>query len=184
MFKVPLMRMRRMYCVISTRIVGEDRQQLLQPIVSYSVQYNQQYDRTLVVHSHTFSMSKRRRTRWKGVPVIYSDDVYTTLIIQSHTSPWSECMCVTVVWRWISSLDLRNVHIVYMMQSRLLCGHPGAKTYISTTPGSPIEHTCPPIAPACYQVDVTHSFAAFNVQCCWDMYNNTKTGTNTSTDSI
>ena len=47
-----------------------------QPIVSYSVQYNQQYDRTLVVlHSHTFSMSKRRRTRWKGVPVICSDDV-------------------------------------------------------------------------------------------------------------
>ena len=51
--------------------LSEDIQQLLRPILSYSVQYNQQYNRTLVVlHSHTFSMSKRRRRRWKGVPVI------------------------------------------------------------------------------------------------------------------
>ena len=64
--------------VVGEAALGEDMQQLLQPIVSYSVQYNQQHNCTLVVlHSHTFSMSKRRRTRWKGVPVIYSDDVYT-----------------------------------------------------------------------------------------------------------
>ena len=48
--------------VVGEEALGEYIQQLLQPIVSYSVQYNQQYDRTLVVlHSHTFSMSKRRR---------------------------------------------------------------------------------------------------------------------------
>ena len=57
--------------VVSKDALGEDIQDLLQLIVSYSVQYNQQYDCMLVVlHSHTFSMSKRRRTRWKGVPVI------------------------------------------------------------------------------------------------------------------
>ena len=50
--------------VFYSATVGEDIQQ---PIVSYSVQYNQQYDCTLVVlHSLAFSMSKRRR-RWKGV---------------------------------------------------------------------------------------------------------------------
>ena len=49
--------------VFYSATVGEDIQQ---PIVSYSVQYNQQYDCTLVVlHSLAFSMSKRRR-RWKG----------------------------------------------------------------------------------------------------------------------
>ena len=66
--------------VYSATVVGkEDMQQLLQLIVSYSVQYNQQYDRTLVVlHSHTFSMSKRRGTRWKGVPVIY---IYMYIVI-------------------------------------------------------------------------------------------------------
>ena len=48
--------------VVSEEALGEDIQQLLQLVVSYSVQYNQQYDHTLVVlHSHTFSMSKRRR---------------------------------------------------------------------------------------------------------------------------
>ena len=48
--------------VICGEALGEDIQQLLQPIVSCSVQYNQQYNRTWVVpHSHTFSMSKRRR---------------------------------------------------------------------------------------------------------------------------
>ena len=62
--------------VVGEEALGEDIQQLLQRIVSYSVQYNQQYDHTFVIlHSHTFSMSKRRTTRWKGVPVIYSDDV-------------------------------------------------------------------------------------------------------------
>ena len=56
--------------VVSEEALGEDIQQVLQLIVSYSVQYNQQYNHTLVVlHSHTFSMSKRRRRRWKGVPV-------------------------------------------------------------------------------------------------------------------
>ena len=86
--------------VVGEEALGEDIQQLLQPIVSYSVQYNQQHDHTLVVlNSHTFSMSKRRRTRWKGVPVIYSDDVYTVkqffhTLLQSHTLSWSECtMC-------------------------------------------------------------------------------------------
>ena len=54
--------------VVGEEALGED---ILQPIVSYSVQYNQQHDRTLVfLHSHTFSMSKRRRTQWKWVPVI------------------------------------------------------------------------------------------------------------------
>ena len=62
--------------VVGEEALGEDIQQLLQPIVSCSVQYNQQYDRTWVVpRSHTFSMSKRRRRQWRGVPVIYSDDV-------------------------------------------------------------------------------------------------------------
>ena len=57
--------------VVGEEALGEDLQQLLQPIVSYSVQYSQQHDCTLVVlNSHTFSMSKRRRTRWKGVPVM------------------------------------------------------------------------------------------------------------------
>ena len=59
--------------VVGKEALGEDIQQLLLPIVSYSVQ---QYDRTLVIlHSHTFSTSKMGRTRWKKVPVIYSDDV-------------------------------------------------------------------------------------------------------------
>ena len=88
--------------VVGEEALGEDIQQLLQPIVSYSVQYNQQHDRTLVVlHSLTFSMSKRRRTRWKGVPVIYSDDVYTVnqsfhthfiyTLRHSIAVAWSEC---------------------------------------------------------------------------------------------
>ena len=49
--------------VVGEEALGEDIQQLLQPIVSYSVHYNQQHDRTLVVlNSQTISMSKRRRT--------------------------------------------------------------------------------------------------------------------------
>ena len=41
--------------VVGEEALGEDKQQLLQLIVSYSVQYNQQHDRTLVVlNSHTF----------------------------------------------------------------------------------------------------------------------------------
>ena len=57
--------------VVGEEALGEDNiQQLLQPIVSYIVQYNQQYIPSHVLHPHTFSMSKRRRRRWKGVPVI------------------------------------------------------------------------------------------------------------------
>ena len=57
--------------VVGEAALGEDIQQLLQLIVSYSVQYNQQHNRTLVVlHSHAFSMSKRRRTQWKKVPAM------------------------------------------------------------------------------------------------------------------
>ena len=53
--------------VVGEEAVGEDIQQLLQPIASYSAQYNRRYDCTFaILHSHTFSMSKRRRTRWKG----------------------------------------------------------------------------------------------------------------------
>ena len=49
--------------VVGEEALGEDIQLLLQSIVSYGVQYNQQHDRTLVVlNSRTFSMSKRRRT--------------------------------------------------------------------------------------------------------------------------
>ena len=49
--------------VVGEEALGEDIQQLLQLILSYSVQYSQQHNRTLVVlYSHTFSMSKRRRT--------------------------------------------------------------------------------------------------------------------------
>ena len=71
--------------VVGIEALGEGIQQLLQPIVSQSVQYNQQHNLTLVVlHSHTFSMSKRRRTCWKGVPVIYSD-MYNNESIFPHS---------------------------------------------------------------------------------------------------
>ena len=38
--------------VLGEEVIGEDIQQLLQPIVSYSVQYNQQYDRTFYIPTH------------------------------------------------------------------------------------------------------------------------------------
>ena len=76
--------------VVGEEALGEDIQQLLQPILSYSVPV--QSATQLHIGRSTFphiSMSKRRRTCWKGMPMIYSDDVYTvnqfsTLISYIH----------------------------------------------------------------------------------------------------
>ena len=38
--------------VVDEEALGEDVQQLLQPIVSYSVQYNQQYHHTFYIPTH------------------------------------------------------------------------------------------------------------------------------------
>ena len=59
--------------VVGEEALGEDNiQQLLQPIVSY-IQPRCTVQSAIpshVLHPHTFSMSKRRRRRWKRVPVI------------------------------------------------------------------------------------------------------------------
>ena len=46
---------RAVFCsatVVGEEALGEDIQQLLQPIVSYSVQYNQQYHHTFYIPTH------------------------------------------------------------------------------------------------------------------------------------
>ena len=85
--------------VFYSATVGEDIQQ---PIVSYSVQYNQQYDCTLVVlHSLTFSMSKEE-TMEGGPVTMYSESIFPHSF---HT-----CTCIYTEGLWCSCIPFLGVN--------------------------------------------------------------------------